>query len=142
MRSRIIIISRFYHGVKLLFLLKSDIKLFSFLVKLRRTFIVYFYFIINVKLRLYEINSLSLIKMLTLKILILNLKLFVYLIFVFILFTYSEPISSSKQDPFESKQELMMSSNGNKRTFSTSSNTSTTSASYCVTLGVGPLWYS
>lgn len=51
--------------------------------------------------------------------------------------SFSEPLSSEEQ----SSEELMM-SGSNKRTFSTSSNSSVLSSSYCVTLGVGPLWCS
>lgn len=57
----------------------------------------------------------------------------------FLYSSYSEPISSSNCEP--SSEELIMSS-GNKRTYSTSSNSSVMSSSFCVTLGVGPLWCS
>jgi hypothetical protein len=62
------------------------------------------------------------------------------ILFPFFLSICSEPLSFSK---FESTgEEMMMMSGNNKRTYSTSSNSSVVSNSFCVTLGVGPLWCS
>lgn len=53
----------------------------------------------------------------------------------FIMNNQCEPLSSKNVEASE------MSGN-NKRTYSTSSNSSVVSNSYCVSLGVGPLWCS
>lgn len=67
-----------------------------------------------------------------------NLTLVLKILFIFVF--SSEPSVKSKN--LEQSSEDLMMSGTNKRTYSTSSNSSVLSSSYCVTLGVGPLWCS